>query len=76
MNEPLSEVGLERLARLEEQLFFQERLIAELNEALTSQQHQLDVLETRCLRAEGKLTTLWEQFTDDGGELTVPPHYL
>ena len=69
-------VLFERMERLESQVFFQERTITELNEALTSQQQQLDILEKRLLRVEEKTGTLWEQFEDQGGELTVPPHYL
>ena len=67
---------LERMERLESQVFFQERTITDLNDALTSQQNQLDLLENRLLRVEEKIGTLWEQFEDQGGELTVPPHYL
>ena len=67
---------LEIMERLESQVFFQERTITDLNDALTSQQNQLDLLENRLLRVEEKIGTLWEQFEDQGGELTVPPHYL
>lgn len=67
---------LARLERLEEQVFFQEQTISALNEALTSQQRQLDLLEGRLARAEEKVRTLWEQLGEDGGVLTVPPHYL
>lgn len=38
---------LARLERLEEQVFFQEQTISALNEALTGQQRQLDLLEGR-----------------------------
>ena len=65
-----------RLERLEEQVFFQEQTISALNEALTGQQRQLDLLEGRLARAEEKVRTLWEQLGEDGGVLTVPPHYL
>ncbi len=67
---------LARLERLEEQVFFQEQTISALNEALTGQQRQLDLLEGRLARAEEKVRTLWEQLGEDGGVLTVPPHYL
>ena len=65
---------LARLERLEEQVFFQEQTISALNEALTGQQRQLDLLEGRLARAEEKVRTLWEQLGEDGGVLTVPPH--
>lgn len=67
---------LDRLERLEEQVFFQEQTISALNDALTGQQRQLDMLEGRLARAEEKVKTLWEQLGEDGGVLTVPPHYL
>ena len=67
---------LDRLERLEEQVFFQEQTISALNDALTGQQRQLDMLEGRLTRAEEKVKTLWEQLGEDGGVLTVPPHYL
>ncbi len=35
----------ERIARLEETVFFQERLLQDLNAALTGQQRQLDAME-------------------------------
>lgn len=65
---------LARLERLEEQHFFQERTITDLNEALTGQQQQIDLLETRIARLEEKLLSLWEEM-DEGGETTLPPHY-
>lgn len=76
MNEAERMEVLARLERLEEQVFFQEQTISALNEALTGQQRQLDLLEGRLARAEEKVRTLWEQLGEDGGVLTVPPHYL
>ncbi len=67
---------LDRLERLEEQLFFQEQTITALNDALTAQQRQLDMLENHLGRVEGKVQALWEQTGGDGGVLTIPPHYL
>ena len=64
-----------RLDRLEEQVFFQEKTINELNEALTEQQKQMDALELRLQRAEERVRSLWDQLGQDGGETTVPPHY-
>lgn len=76
MNETTQTEVFARLERLEEQVFFQEQTISALNEALTGQQRQLDMLEGRLARAEEKVRTLWEQLGEDGGVLTVPPHYL
>lgn len=73
MNDTAEDV-LARLERLEEQHFFQERTITALNEALTGQQRQIDLLENRTTRLEEKLLSLWEQM-DEGGETTLPPHY-
>lgn len=67
---------LSRLERLEEQVFFQERSLNALHEALVLQQAQLDQLETRVERMEEKVRTLWEIVGEDGGETTLPPHYL
>ena len=66
----------ERIARLEETLFFQERLLQELNAALTGQQRQLDVME----RALGELGVRVEDLrltveAGNGPANTPPPHY-
>lgn len=66
----------ERLARLEETMFFQERLLHELNEALTGQQRQLDAMT----RTQEMLSTHMEELrqTMTTGEAPVnapPPHY-
>ncbi|SBW03316.1 Protein SlyX homolog [uncultured delta proteobacterium] len=66
----------ERIARLEETLFFQERLLHELNAALTGQQRQLDVME----RALGELGVRVEdlRLTVEAGNSPAnipPPHY-
>jgi SlyX protein len=65
----------ERIVELETKLSFQEHLIQELNEALTHQQQQLDVLQH-------KLDTVREQIqaglSDDikpVSEEVPPPHY-
>ena len=66
-----------RIARLEESLFFQERLLEDLNAALAGQQRQLDhteraLDETRAL--VGDLRLLLE--TGGGTVNAPPPHYL
>ena len=63
-----------RLARLEEQSYFQEQAIAELNQALTRQQFQLDEMEKRLALAEARITALLP-LLDEGGHSAPPPHY-
>lgn len=63
----------ERLARLEENMYFQESTIKELNEALTLQQGQLDTLERKLSQALEKLNDV-QSMVDQGPESTVPPH--
>lgn len=66
-----------RLIRLEETAVFQERLISELNEALTGQQRQLDRLEKELLDARAlirELSALLDQ--DKQQRVELPPHYL
>ena len=67
----------ERLASLEETVFFQERLIEELNEALAEQQHQIIDLLERANALRDEVWGLREQL--DAGSPpanTPPPHYL
>ena len=65
-----------RLERLEEQVYFQERTLSALNEAITLQQRQLDDLQGRMEAVEEKFRELWELVGNEGGEATVPPHYM
>ena len=75
--EERADAGLEdRVNRLEEALFFQEETIRQLNDALTAQQIQMDLQQKQLAAAELRLKTLWRLLNDEGGELTVPPHYL
>lgn len=62
-----------RLERLEEQVYFQERTLSALNEAITLQQRQLDDLQGRMEAVEEKFRELWELVGNEGGEATVPP---
>ena len=63
-----------RLARLEEQSYFQEQAIAELNQALTRQQFQLDEMEKRLTLIEQRIAALLP-LLDEGGQSAPPPHY-
>lgn len=66
-----------RLASLEEKLYFQERTIEELNEALTLQQKQIDVLEHSMTEAIRKLESMVLALEENGRNpgMEVPPHY-
>ncbi len=66
----------ERIARLEELAYFQETLLTRLNEALTGQQKQLDMLEKRLNRLEEHLTELLEASEQQAPVNTLPPHYM
>ena len=63
-----------RLQRLEEQLYFQEESILQLNQALTRQQFQMDSLEHRLELAEQRLIALLP-LLEEAGEPGLPPHY-
>ncbi|WP_446424184.1 SlyX family protein [Mailhella sp.] len=66
----------EKLVRLEEQAYFQEKLLAQLNEALTFQQAQIDLLEKRIAELEQNVTSLLEASPQDAPAHTLPPHYM
>ena len=65
----------EQIARLEELAYFQENLLSQLNEALTGQQKQLDMLEKRLAELEANVTTLLDAAVE-GRANTLPPHYM
>ena len=64
----------EQIARLEELAYFQEKLLSQLNEALTGQQKQLDMLEKRLAELEENVTALMN--AQDVPVNTLPPHYM
>ena len=66
----------EQIARLEEQAYFQEKLLSQLNEALTFQQSQIDLLERRIAELEQNVTSLLEASPQDAPVYTLPPHYM
>ena len=70
----ISMTAEEQIARLEELAYFQEKLLSQLNEALTGQQKQLDMLEKRLAELEENVTTLMN--AQDGPVNTLPPHYM
>jgi len=63
-----------RLARLEEQSYFQEQHLAEFNLALTRQQFQLDEMEKRLILAEKRIAALLPLLEEEGRD-NPPPHY-
>lgn len=64
-----------RIIRLEESLFFQERLLRDLNAALTGQQAQLEAMHSLLEDLRGKVLELGEQNGEGGPVNTKPPHY-
>ena len=65
----------DRIDRLEESVFFQERLLADLNTALAAQQRQLDTLEDGLRIMRQNLEALRDQ-VGEGPANVPPPHYL
>jgi uncharacterized coiled-coil protein SlyX len=64
----------DRLARLEEQNYFQEQLLAELNQELTRRQARIEGLEKRLALAEKRITALLP-LLEESGHSALPPHY-
>ena len=66
----------DRIARLEETLFFQERLLQDLNTALTAQQRQIDSMERALEFLGGRMEELLLTVESGNGPVnTPPPHY-
>ncbi|GFM37198.1 SlyX family protein [Desulfovibrio psychrotolerans] len=65
----------ERIAKLEETVYFQDTTIRELNQALVAQQFQLDEMEKRMLAMQTKLRELLPILDDGGTDDGPPPHY-
>ncbi len=63
----------QRLALLEEGMYFQEKLLKELDEALQAQQKHLDFLEKKLTLTEEKLAEALAQ-NSEGFEQGMPPH--
>ena len=66
----------EKINRLEELSWFQEKLLGELNEALTAQQRQLDRIEKRLAMIEERVRQLQQSCGQDAPVNTLPPHYM
>ncbi|UZP68903.1 SlyX family protein [Desulfovibrio mangrovi] len=65
----------ERIAHLEETVYFQDQTIRELNEALTAQQFQMDEMEKRLVAMQTKLRSLLPLVEEGGMDDGPPPHY-
>ncbi len=67
-----------RITKLEENQYFQEKLLQELNEALQAQQNEINTLAAELQKARRKISEL-EELCDAASappENTRPPHYL
>lgn len=66
-----------RLARLEENAFFQEKYVEELNAALTNQQRQIDEMARQMREMQAQLAELRLLLEDAriGTADVPPPHY-
>jgi SlyX protein len=63
-----------RLTELEMRTAFQEDALTELNDALVSQQRQLDLLRQELARLREHVLTIQPQEPGEAGQ-EVPPHY-
>ncbi len=65
----------ERFVDLETRLTYQERTIEELNEVVTRQQGQIDVLEEKMEAIIGHLRETSSPVEGEAGDEPPPPHY-
>ena len=65
-----------QLARLALLAYSQENLLSQLDDALTGQQKQLDMLEKRIAALEENVAGLLETSSQDAPVNTLPPHYM
>ncbi len=64
----------QRLAQLEENQYFQEKHLKELDEALQAQQKYIDMLEKKLAHTEERLLNILAQ-SSEGYVQTLPPHF-
>jgi SlyX protein len=69
-----SEASEERFQILESKVLYQDRTIDDLNEVVTKQQDQIDLLIAEVERLRQALIGIQEREVD-GGEEPPPPHY-
>lgn len=65
----------ERLIEMETKLAFQETTIQKLNEVVTHQQDQIDVLQAAILELHERMKSLSEETVRDPSQEPPPPHY-
>ena len=65
----------DELIELQTQLAFQDKTIAELNEVLTNQQQQIDLLRLEIKLLKGKLGGLEDRIEVGPPQDERPPHY-
>lgn len=65
----------ERLIEMETRLSFQETTIQELNDVVTHQQNQLDILQAAIQELHGRMKSLSEEAIKDPADESPPPHY-
>lgn len=65
----------DELIELQTQLAFQEQTIGELNEVLTSQQQQIDLLRLEIKLLKEKLGMLEDRIETGPSQDEKPPHY-
>ncbi len=65
----------ERFIDLETRLVYQERTIEELNEVVTRQQGQIDVLEEKLRAIVNHIQESASPVTGEAGDEPPPPHY-
>ena len=69
------ETALSEIDELQTKLAFQDHTIEELNEALTSQQQQIDKLSFQVRHLMGKIKSMAPSNVAKMSEETPPPHY-
>jgi len=65
----------ERLIEMETKLAFQETTIQKLNEVVTHQQDQIDVLQAAIQELHERMKSLSEETVRDPSQEPPPPHY-
>ena len=65
----------ERLIELETKLAFQETIVEELNEIVTRQQQQLDILQSAIEQLNDRLKSASEETVMEPAQERPPPHY-
>ena len=65
----------DRLIEMETKLAFQETTIQKLNEVVTHQQDQIDILQAAMQELYERMKSLSEEAVRDPSEEPPPPHY-